>query len=143
MEILLAVIFQIVCLEYIDSWLAQNLAIVSCAGVSGIILFVFFSVLIDQYLPKKVVSCFAYVGRNTMCILVWHFLAFSFVRGLYTVIYQLPLSEMEQTAIIPDFRWTGIYVVVGIIAPLGFQRITKEIRTIVFSAAEKNNQKSM
>ena len=132
-----AVIFQIICLGYMDSWLAQNLAIVVCAGVFGIVLLVAFSVLIDQYLPKKLVVCFAYVGRNTMCILALHLLAFSFIRFLYTAIYQLPPSEMEQTAIIPDPRWTGVYVVSGIIVPLGFQRITKGIRIIMLSAAEK------
>lgn len=74
---------------------------------------------------EKLSNCLAYIGDNSLQILVWHFLSFKLVSLLIIVIYDLPIESLAKFPVIEDVGrgWWLAYVLVGVVIPLLVQRI--------------------
>lgn len=61
----------------------------------------------------------AYVGRNSLHIMLWHFLAFKIVSFVYIKLCGLPPYYLASfTVLNVDYLWIA-YTLVGVVVPLG------------------------
>lgn len=88
------------------------------AALSG-----FYFAMALSFLPV-VSPFFAYVGRFSMSILIFHFLAYDLIDAFRVMLKGLPWEYMSAFPILPaDWRWGVCYVVAGIGIPILLNRI--------------------
>lgn len=102
----------------------------------GSFLGIYFLITFSKYIAKhSIVSKFlSYTGRNTIPILALHFLSFKLVSILLILLYQLPLSTLSHwptihNIIISQSVWWILYSITGVILPLGYSFIIKQLKT--------------
>lgn len=109
--------------------------------MNGIIFIIQVSFLICTYL-KFLVPCLTYVGRNTMGILIGHFLVFKFCF-LYMetkgIISFEDVSRITPTTEIGNEYWI-IISILGIVVPLLIWELIKQIPILSFLIGERKEQ---
>lgn len=80
-----------------------NIAIMFMISISGFYILYFISKLIFKF-KYKFLYCLEYVGKNTIWILIFHFLSF---RIIFYVLYLLKIVNIEQTrSLVPLYQGT-------------------------------------
>lgn len=104
--------------------------------VVGSLLGIYFLITLSKYLTKHSIASkfLSYIGRNTISILALHFLSFKFVSILLILLYQFPISSLSHwptinNTIISQSAWWILYSITGIILPLCYSLIAKQIKT--------------
>lgn len=102
----------------------------------GSFLGIYFLITLSKYLAKyPIVSKFlSYIGRNTISILALHLLSFKLINIILILLYQFPLSTLSHwptihNTIISQSAWWILYSITGIILPLGYSFIIKQLKT--------------
>lgn len=80
----------------------------------------------------KCVYFFGWIGKHTMTIFTFHFLAFKIVSLLIIALYGINYSRLSQFPVITDIpsMWWGIYTLAGVFIPI--------ICLLVFNKIKKN-----
>lgn len=89
--------------------------------------------MFDQYRESKTL---AYLGSHTMPIFCWHFVVFYILNCIVAVILKLDLSATwEVPTITLENGWVClIYLLCGILVPLGFEYVTKIVRRKIYAS---------
>ena len=96
-----------------------RISILLLAALSG-----FYFAMALSFIPV-VSPFFAYVGRFSMSILIFHFLAYDLIDAFRVMLKGLPWEYMSAFPILPaDWRWGVCYVVAGIGIPILLNRIS-------------------
>lgn len=87
------------------------------SSVSGWFFLYSISTLITK--SNRLTNCFSYLGKNTICIIVLHFLVFKIINLLQIEIYELPIDKLSAFPVLKakPFWWV-LYSVIGICIPL-------------------------
>ena len=83
-------------------------------SIAGFFVLYFASILINLKCPNKLLIT---IGRNTMSIVLIHFLAFKLVNILYVAIYDLPRYMIAAFPILYR-KWSILYCIVGVALPV-------------------------
>ncbi len=75
---------------------------------------------------------FTYLGRNTICIIVLHFLCFKVITLLQIIIYDLPISKLSAFPFLDTQPYWWIpYTIAGICIPLLFNLFYQKSKTLI------------
>lgn len=94
----------------------SNPALLLLSSVVGFGITYFLSKFLSNF---RYSGIFAYIGKNTVCIMCWHFIAFKIVNYIIVKIDELPNINIAQFPIIEPSYWLA-YIVVGLLIPLAF-----------------------
>lgn len=73
----------------------------------------------------------AYIGRNSLYIMLWHFLAFKLVTFCYIKLYDMPAYCLASFPVLKSDHLWIIYTVVGVTLPLAVAYIVQQIKKIM------------
>lgn len=108
----------IACTFYSPSWQGKNMLLVIVSASAGIYMIVFVSRQLDVHTKGKIRQVVLYIGKHTLTILALHLFCNCFVKAAYVAIYHLDVDSIATTERIPDYRWTAVYVIVGLVGSL-------------------------
>ena len=72
-----------------------------------------------------------FIGKNTLTILTWHFLAFKLVSLLIIDIYDLPIERLAEFPVITEYSqqgWWIAYFIVAMVVTCGIANCNKQIK---------------
>ena len=101
----------------------------------------FYFAMALSYVPN-ISNFFAFIGKYTMSILLFHYMSYDIVDALRVMIRGLPWEYVSSFPIIAaDWRWGICYVIAGVGAPImlnfGWQKISRCIcKTLGFDGRE-------
>lgn len=69
---------------------------------------------------NKYMRWFSYIGQHTMCIMLWHFLAFKVVNLVQIFYYKLPMYYLASTPTlyVSSIYWKLLYLFMGVVLPI-------------------------
>jgi len=86
------------------------------ASITG---FIFCYFLAEMIIAVKIDKCFCYIGKHTLSILLFHFLAFKLITVAQVSIYGLPVyMRASFPTLYTQWYWVIAYSVIGIGIPL-------------------------
>ena len=71
-----------------------------------------------------------FIGKNTLTILTWHFLAFKLVSLLIIGVYGLPIERLAEFPVITEYSqqgWWIVYFIVAMVVTCGIAYCNKWI----------------
>lgn len=74
---------------------------------------------------------FDFIGKNTLTILTWHFLAFKLVSLVIIGIYDLPIERLAEFPVITEYSqqgWWIAYFIVAMVVTCGIANCNKQIK---------------
>lgn len=72
-----------------------------------------------------------FIGKNTLTVLTWHFLAFKLVSLLVIGIYGLPIERLAEFPVITEYSqqgWWIAYFIVAMVVTCGIANCNKGIK---------------
>lgn len=78
------------------------------------------TIYLTKFINKHTTSILDYIGKNTLYILIFHFLSFKIVSFLILTYCDRPITELSSFPVIPNsssFYWI-LYTIVGVAVPL-------------------------
>lgn len=95
----------------------ENPALIIYFSVAGFAAVISAASLLPNH---KCMRWFEYIGQHTMCIMIWHFLAFKIVSLIQIFYYGKPLYYLAScpTLYIHSVFWKLLYLVVGVVIPV-------------------------
>ena len=72
-----------------------------------------------------------FIGKNTLTILTWHFLAFKLVSLLIIDIYDLPIERLAEFPVITEYSkqgWWIAYFIIAMVVTCGIANCNKQIK---------------
>lgn len=87
---------------------------------------------------KVMTYIFRYIGKNTMPILIFHFIAFKLVNGILVLIFKEDITLISRFPILlKDSWWWVIYTLIGILISLGLNEVKRHTVKFVESKREE------
>lgn len=106
------------------------------AGINGILLVYFISNIISKYRFYKL---FAYIGKNTLPILIFHFMYFKITHVILIVMNIAPLEQFVSLLPGPMESYWLIYSLLSIIASIITWKILIKVKIIKTLLGENND----
>ena len=78
----------------------------------------------------------AYIGDNSLQVLIWHFLSFKLISLVIIKFYDLPIAYLAKFPVIQDYSvqgWWVAYSLVGLAVPLVIHRALMCCRILIFN----------
>lgn len=120
----------------LNEWNLYTFLFVYVMSFVGIVWVFALSACIDR---SRLKCFFDFLGRNTMPILVWHFLSFKIVSFLIVLIYGFPIDSLSDFPTVKtnnSWQWIA-YTFVGMVVPLFISKakrmMNKKIGMITFT----------
>lgn len=83
--------------------------------------------------PQGIRNSLIMLGKNTLPIVMYHFLAFKIVTVLQIAVYDMPIEKLSAYPIlISTNSWWIVYTAIGILFPLCFDSITRKIKRRIY-----------
>lgn len=96
------------------------------SSLAGWIILYYIALMIVRVRRTNIMLCLCYIGKNTMPIVLFHFMAFKVITIMEIMVYQLPWFRLAS---FPIYRscagWWILYAFVGIVIPLGIDMVGK------------------
>lgn len=102
-----------------------------------------FIMLLENFEYKTLGKYIAYIGRKTLDILIFHFLAFRLISLIKIYIYDLDIDYLSQFPVIEEnnsFFWI-VYVTLGLILCITFSLIKDSFKTSTLLLKKRKNQR--
>lgn len=105
----------------------QNVLFFSVALLSGW----FFLIYLSKYLPVGIKLCFAFLGKNSIWILLYHLIAFKMVSYLYILATNEEITLLTSFPCIKHENIWILYTLIGVMAPLLLAEIWKKLTEFI------------
>lgn len=80
---------------------------------------IYVNIYFSKILAKRRMPLLEYIGKNSMCIMIFHFLSFKLVSLAIIFIYNLEINELASfPAIYIGKYWYIVYTIVGVCIPI-------------------------
>ena len=113
--------------------------IVIISALSGWVLLYNLAMLFEK--NKNLTKMTAYIGRNTLPILLIHFLAFKVVTALQILIYNEPIHKLAAFPVLKsEGIWWVLYAIVGIIGSLLLNCGYKQAKGVLIARTRRKNK---
>jgi len=100
-------------------------------SILGIYINIYFAKLIAHRYNNKLLQ---YIGKNTVIILAFHFLAFKLVSLIQILIYKYPSSMLAKFPVISGSGgWWIIYSIIGVFLPILVKYILDKVKQKIFN----------
>lgn len=116
-----------------------NIVFFLIASVCGVLLTYYLANYLKNIKIVKDILC--YLGKNSIVIMCFHFLAFKLVNYIHVLIYNQPKEYIAAFPVLADnYAWWIVYTIVGILVPLGLKVIYDLIKKNVISKGVRNGK---
>ncbi|GFP74252.1 acyltransferase family protein [Clostridium fungisolvens] len=103
------------------------------SSICGIYINLYISKFIAE--RKLYITILEYIGKNTMVIIGFHFLAFKLVSLIKIKLYNLPIQELSKFPVINQTRyWWVLYSLAGIILPILLVYMLEKLKNVIVRA---------
>lgn len=105
------------------------------SALFSVYIIIYLSKIAGNHMNKKICKLFSYLGQNSLHILLWQFVFFEILTGLFLKVNNIPIYLIDRFphAIKTEGIWWLVYFLIGIFGPIFMVNAFKACKRKIFT----------